>query len=386
MKKTIKYRRVRQFTLITVLISLVVFCLFAYKNGYLSETPFSTQYQWKDPSFVFSSEEGTLVIDSSKIKINILDRDYKITGNIQGGIRSDNCFYYAEHAIIADNEIFISDVCYSRGTKVERERIFRYNLSGKFLGVLFEQQFEDSLAPKQYANIVDLGVENGRPYFLYREDNSISVYCIEGDTYCLLRESDLGDLMEFAWNYSYSSEDDRIWVTTKTGKLYYENDEKTGFTEIDFSGSSLQNLVICDVSGTKNAVYCTDLYNGTLLDVFSQRQLIPPVASEALGSEIYYRVSSSANRTATTENTSILIFNETGEQIYQGDSAAYVMRFIIICTIGWVWIGLICILAVGLLIFLIKKFYLMNRETQIFKTIVMFAAVIVAAVMITTPL
>ena len=146
-----------------------VYSKFDYKNFSLS---FSQELKY--PFFATNYKEGNFyVIDNSKTRVIVFDKDKTVSSILNGGSRELNNFFYASWVHKgSDGFIYIINIVNSLNRySVEKEEILRFYPDGRFNRVIFQKIYDQSDAPVRW----------GRLFNIHEINNEICVFYIYPD-------------------------------------------------------------------------------------------------------------------------------------------------------------------------------------------------------------
>ncbi|HRU66404.1 MAG TPA: adenylate/guanylate cyclase domain-containing protein [Spirochaetota bacterium] len=146
-----------------------VYSKFDYKNFSLS---FSQELKY--PFFATKDKEGNFyVIDNSKTRVIVFDKDKTVSSILNGGSRELNNFFYASWVHKgSDGFIYIINIVNSLNRySVEKEEILRFYPDGRFNRVIFQKIYDQSDAPVRW----------GRLFNIHEINNEICVFYIYPD-------------------------------------------------------------------------------------------------------------------------------------------------------------------------------------------------------------
>lgn len=151
--------------------------------AFLRESPFSARRVWDAPSYVSAIPGGgMIVVDKSKTRVNILDEDQLLTASVYGGVTTENGFYYAEYTATDGESVYVADVTHmSNSNRVERERILRYSMGGKYLETIWDRHYEVDDMPLQLGTVRGLSAKNGKVYFPRLRGSGFSLCTVDED-------------------------------------------------------------------------------------------------------------------------------------------------------------------------------------------------------------
>ena len=199
----------------------------------------------------------TLVTDNGKETLFVVDEKGRLLRRYDGGSDSAPFYYICHLAETDDGSIYLSDISYGKhGNRLEYERIIR--LKGTKKEVIYSFDYgagED--APLQYGNILELQEYDGEIYFLYSDDNNLTIYKVEGtgkisaeDTVCV--SSSVMDA-----SYDFSS--DTFVITYRNGDLEVRYPDGQNYYK-----KAGESRILWDVCARGGAVYYTELLSTTL--------------------------------------------------------------------------------------------------------------------------
>ncbi len=154
-----------------VIFALSLFFIF-YKSDYRTVNPFIFNDELKHPFFATKDSAGNFyVIDNSKTRVIIFNRDGVIQNIINGGERGSGKFFYASGVHYAsDGFIYIVNIVNSLNRyAVEKEEILRYFPDGRFDRVVFQKTYDADDYPVRWGRISNLFEEKNevRAYYTY---------------------------------------------------------------------------------------------------------------------------------------------------------------------------------------------------------------------------
>jgi len=173
-----------KFNLLLRFLPLIIFVIsvlyLSFKFEFKTDNPFNFNVDLKHPFFATKDDAGNFyVIDKSKTRIMIFDRDRLILKIINGGERDEGTFFYASCVHKgSDGFIYLINIVNSLNRyAVEREEILRFTSDGEFDRVIYRKNYDEKDAPVRWGRLTNL----------HEENNEIRVYYIYPDGVDLLR-------------------------------------------------------------------------------------------------------------------------------------------------------------------------------------------------------
>lgn len=158
------------------LIPPVIFVLSAFfilcRSEYRTKNPFNFYDELKHPFFATKDNSGNFyVIDNSKTRVIVFNRDSVIRNVLRGGSREEGNFFYAS-AVHKGNDGFIyiiNTVNSLNRYAVDKEEILRFRPDGEFDRVVFRKTYDGNDSPVRWGRLANLHEENDdiRAYYIY---------------------------------------------------------------------------------------------------------------------------------------------------------------------------------------------------------------------------
>lgn len=311
------------------ILNLVLICLAAalltvafFNRAYLSQ---HKRYLIESASEVAYGQNGnTLVIDNGKKTILVLDENDRLIQRYDGG--SDDAAFHDAFYVAQDDDgsVYVADVKYGDGTRIDRERIIRLN--GSKRDVVYEVDYtqmpiEDT--PLQYGNILELQVYEGDIYFLLGRDDILNLYRIDdGRAHFLSRIPIRGAKTDA----TYDVKTNTVTAAMRWGDLYLY-DLSTGQTEY----LALQSgRMPYDLSAQNGEVYYTELIQRCILHFSADDPATADVFSATKTLLFKLSASPDGSRTLVTDQVGFYRLNEAGESEYVDEvEVAYFHRILL---------------------------------------------------------
>ncbi len=291
---------------VVLFVILISFCF--VNRDYFHLMPFTNSYRFEGPSNIFFGEQNnTYVIDNGKKTIIILDENKKYANELIGGSLDKEFYYASQICDDAEGNIYIVDVVYSGvGTRIERERILKYDKQGRYLGTLFEKVYEESEAPYQYGNIFYLQNRGTELEFGLHNGNSIEQYFMNFDGTVSDPRSWNADLEISDLAYDFTS--DRMIITTRQGNVV--GLEKDGTEEVlwDGEGTKIPWMVAVDDAGS---IYFSELTNYAIYKLDAET-----CNTIATSDSCYYTVEVNRNQDVITTDYSGICYVDSESENY----------------------------------------------------------------------
>lgn len=195
----------------------ILFLVFLYVNGEARyQSPFQKQYAFTSVSYVAENTNGdTYVIDGGRKTIVVLNQEHQLKRLIQGGAESKDFFYAGRSCADSRGNLYVADtISGEHGNLIEKERIIR--VGARESVILWERAYEQDMAPLQYGNILDMQCYQDTVYFLIKEKEGLSLYCLAEDGAKQLLYTPCGYYIS---DGAYDAATGAIFVTTRTGEV-----------------------------------------------------------------------------------------------------------------------------------------------------------------------
>lgn len=239
---------------VALLVVLIAFCFI--NQDYFHLLPFADAYTFVGPTNVFAGvQDRTYLIDNAKKTVIILDENKRYVNELVGGSLDKDFYYASQICDDAEGNIYIADVVYSGvGTRIEQERILKFDKQGRYIGTLFEKIYEESEAPYQYGNILYLQNRGTELEFGLQTEEGIEQYFMDcwGAGYNLRNWEANYDVNDIA----YDSSTDRMIICTRQGNVLAVNENGTEELIWDGKGVEIPWMVAVDDEG---AIYFSEL-------------------------------------------------------------------------------------------------------------------------------
>ncbi|WRS28984.1 MFS transporter (plasmid) [Oscillospiraceae bacterium MB08-C2-2] len=380
MKKRLWYKK-------TILIGLVLILLLVGVLGRrcFAENPLEKQRSFVSPSYVSTGSDGTMVVvDKSKTRVSLINPQGEVIATINGGVRSDRNFYYAEYACTDGRKIYICDVLYtSIGTEVMAERIFQYDLSGRFERIVFEQTYSDGEMPLQKGYLSSVRADGGELNFLLGKPEMLGLYRAAPEGAELIRS--LSTVHVPYRHFSvYDPVSRTISLSDKRGLLYTE--KKGTLVQIKDWSESRGERVYWELASTGDGqLYAADPATRQVVRISDERPLIP--AELAQENRILYRLSGNEKGILSfTDNRTVFQMTTKGEILFSGTQVPFATSYFINRLAVWLCGGsgalMVCLGAIWLLVRIFRTSQSHLKRT----TILLEVAIILTSVVVTSTL
>lgn len=162
-----------------VILRIIPVLIMALSIGYAvfdydvrSGNPFVWSEELKNPFFATKDSSGLFyVIDKSKTRIVIFNKEGVIQGVLKGGERSGTNFFYASNIHKgSDGFIYLTNIVNSLNMyAVEKEEILRFRPDGMFDRVIYQKIYDSDDTPVRWGRITNLHEINGEliAYYIY---------------------------------------------------------------------------------------------------------------------------------------------------------------------------------------------------------------------------
>ncbi|HRX48874.1 MAG TPA: adenylate/guanylate cyclase domain-containing protein [Spirochaetota bacterium] len=177
-----------------LIFTVSVFFLF-YKSEYRTANPFNFNEDLKHPFYATKGDDDNFyVIDNSKTRIIIFNRDRLIKNIINGGEREDDTFFYASCVHQGnDGFIYLINIVNSLNRyAVDKEEILRFTSEGRFDRVIFRKNYDEKDAPVRWGRLTSLHEQGDeiRAYYIYPD--GIDLIRINKESSLVQKDSILG--------------------------------------------------------------------------------------------------------------------------------------------------------------------------------------------------
>ena len=284
-------------------------------RSFFTTAPFATTYAFDGPSGVYPGASGRVyVIDQGKTSVLITDGEGTLLGTIPCGADSDTHPYYASLVEEgSDGSIYLADVRYSgQGTRINQERIFRYDASGNNPECVYLIDYTESGSfPMQYGNIQSLQELDGKLVFTMKSGEGLSVCSLDPDTGDLETQNYLLPEQYFS-DSAVDSETMRPVFTNRLGQVC--SVEENGQVKV-LLDEGRTSWMLCAQPGT---IYYTDMAANEVLryDMASATQ-----TSILTAEDILYAVEVEDGRVYATDYIGYYVLDGSGLQYV--DTLAY---------------------------------------------------------------
>jgi len=375
--------------IITVIILLISLCYLILGYKFKSDTPFIWSEDLKNPFYATKDSSGLFyVIDNSKTRVIIFNKEGIIQGVLKGGERSDSNFFYASNVYKgSDGYIYVINIVNSLNRyAVEKEEILRFNSDGKFDRIVYQKVYESDDTPVRWGRLTNLYERSGELQAYYIYPDGIDRIKIQKGSWIVSKEEILkGKLSGFPVK-GIDSDVSGVILLTKRGEIIRHSDD--GKDTLLYEGK-------WDPHGEKSVPGHLSVISGSTA-VFSDLEKRTIVKLDDTGSAVDWIKSSELeslklnpfeeriiNMKAFSDNTVLavlgntLIYNEAGKNSTFSSNLRYKPKDIVL-HFSW-WVALASLLISFLvLIFHIYKYTLNRRIPLIIKQIVVYIPLVIA--------
>ena len=203
----------------------------------------------------FGQGDRTIVIDSGKKTLLLLDGEGRLLQRFDGGTNNAPFFYACHAAEAPDGSLYVADIVYgNRGNLLEKEHILKF--SGSRSKVVFEVDYTglpEEEIPLQYGRILELQEYGGMVYFILSGPEKAELYRIEkDDSLTLLHSVPLTGLLNDA---AYDAESGQLIFSYRGGDVVLWDPEQ-GRGETVLSGG---DHIAWDLAARNGQVYFTEV-------------------------------------------------------------------------------------------------------------------------------
>lgn len=373
------------FTIILMVI-LVPTLIFSYLNlSLLFKMPFENQKTFNTPYRVDPLGDGFYVIDKSKTEVSIINSNYEVEFEIEGGKKDNTAFFYAECATRDDDKnIYVSDVLYSDiGTQVTSERIFKYSPSGKFEEIFFQYDYDEDNMPLQYANISSVKWVDGSLRFVIKDGSGYEVCKVNNGEKETLKHINFEDDKLYLNNITYNWETDTACFTDKLGDIYIEKDsniEKVYESEKD-SETDLENPWYALIDDDNNVFYA-DVYNNCICKVEEGvSEKIDGTDEDRAAPQSILSYESEKGILGTTDKVNIILTDVEGNTFLNSDTLSYSGNYMTFKLIVW-GCATLAILSILILSFISLSNYFKNNKFKWSTSFTLVIAIVISGAVV----
>ncbi len=253
-----------------ILFSVVLLLIFATIVGFniplLTENLFSTSFKLDSPyKAIMDSEKNSYIIDMSKRRVIKIDADNRLLFEIDGGLRKEGTFFYANDlAVDSNGNLYILNLIPDNaGFYTKREEILKFSPEGKFLSKIYEKQYdEERTTLVQRGEFLSLIFRNGELSWFALGDDGVVYYQLnlEKDNRVSSRK-----LLHNGANimfYDVKAIDENRWIfSTKQGEIKVFDFQKKEYTSNTMVSEQANYLKVCYSLFVDNDlnVYFTDI-------------------------------------------------------------------------------------------------------------------------------
>ena len=219
-------RLLKRINLFFLILFALILGIFLYiLRGYLSYSLSDSDYTFQGINAIAAGYDGKIyAVDNAMKKVLTIENNSQLTNCIDGANRDDSFEYAVKVCDDEKGNIYVSEIIYSIGGILERERIIRFSNDER--KVLFEQDYSNYANPPMgFGNVTELKCIGDTVYFIYKSEDALILYEIAGDI-CMARSVVNCDIDVL--DASFDEQNNVIAVSSRQGDLYvnYLNDLK----------------------------------------------------------------------------------------------------------------------------------------------------------------
>ncbi len=382
-----KYNLVKRITTVIIMLISLSYLILGYKLK--SDTPFVLSENLKNPFYATKDSSGLFyVIDNSKTRVIIFNKEGIIQGVLKGGERSDSNFFYASNVYRgSDGFVYVINIVNSLNRyAVEKEEILRFNPDGNFDRIVYQKVYESDDTPVRWGRLTNLYERSGELLAYYVYPDGIERIKIHKGSWIVEKENILkGKLSGFPVK-GIDSDVSGVVLLTKRGEIIRHSDD--GKDTLLYDGK-------WDPNGVKSVPGHLSVISGSTV-VFSDLEKRTIVRLDETGKAKEWIKSSDLeglnlnpfeeriiNMKAFSDNTVVavlgnsVVYNEAGKNIIFSSNLRYKPKDIALHFSWWAAMAALLI-SFLVLLFQIYKYTLNRRIPLIIKQIVVYIPLVIA--------
>ncbi|RUS45891.1 HAMP domain-containing protein [Cohnella sp. AR92] len=258
-----------KFTALLLAVMAAAIMLVSFRD-YWSLNPFKNDAEYTNISRVATDPDGDIytITDSKKV-VRKTDSSGKLVYSVESTQDSDSDTIQLFSSIAADEEgnaYALVTILDSYGLHVFGERIVRISSNGSDVSTIYSLDYAEEDNLLRVGNIQSLSTKDGYLYFFRKDSNTASLLRLSTDTTDTAKTPEVLRTVEMSGkrylNELAGNEENRIFFTTKRGRLYAVNDGDASQIYPQ-SKDALLNFPVGIVAGT-DYVYFIDYHDAAI--------------------------------------------------------------------------------------------------------------------------